>query len=350
MYNFIKGYFAADGCVDDRGNTIKISSVNPDSLQFIRNACAILGIRCSKVTTNIHKNGFNGDFLLSDLYLYKSCLTESFFINPKHRERFLKAEKKRIEYTSVRSVTISDRYEDVYCVVEPETHTFTLGGFEISGNCVGFAWGRWRELLGKKHNLSCSDAERWYGKNDGYKRGKTPKIGAVICWRKGRADTDSDGMGHVAIVEQVNSDGSVLCSNSAYYSTYFWLSTHKPPYSFGGYTFQGFIYNPVEYKQGRYIDEDGEFGFESTVSMQMWMGTEADGEISNQLSFNKAFQAYLKECGYNPSLTGYIDKKTVIAWQTWLVKTQGFKIDIDGYFGPQSAKAMQRFLNIVLNR
>ena len=256
---------------------------------------------------------------------------------------------------------------------------YTAGGYnyciKINGNsclpnCVGFAWGRWRELLGKKHNLSCSDAERWYGKNDGYKRGKTPKIGAVICWRKGRADTDSDGMGHVAIVEQVNQDGSVLCSNSAYYSTYFWLSTHKPPYSFGGYTFQGFIYNPIEYKQGRYIDEDGEFGFESTVSMQMWMGTEADGEISNQLSFNKeyfpaittckwgkggsllikTFQAYLKKCGYNPSLTGYIDKKTVIAWQTWLVKTQGFKIDIDGYFGPQSAKAMQRFLNIVLNR
>ena len=254
---------------------------------------------------------------------------------------------------------------------------YTAGGYnyciKIYGNsclpnCVGYAWGRWRELLGKKHNLSCSDAERWYGKNDGYKRGTTPKLGAVICWRKGRADTDSDGMGHVAIVEKINADGSITCSNSAYYSTRFWLSTHKPPYHFSGYTFQGFIYNPINYdiNPGK-LDVDGEFGVLSVKATQKWLGTTQDGIISDQnksiktyapaiLSYDldgggsamiRTFQKYLKKNGFAVTVNGYVDKQTVIAWQKWLNR-QGYPVDVDGYFGEESAMAMQKFLNRVL--
>lgn len=254
---------------------------------------------------------------------------------------------------------------------------YTAGGYnyciKIYGNsclpnCVGYAWGRWRELLGKKHNLSCSDAERWYGKNDGYKRGTTPKLGAVICWRKGRADTDADGMGHVAIVEKINADGSITCSNSAYYSTRFWLSTHKPPYHFSGYTFQGFIYNPINYdvNPGK-LDVDGEFGVLSVKATQKWLGTVQDGIISDQnksiktyapaiLSYDldgggsamiRTFQNYLKKNGYAITVNGYVDKQTVIAWQKWLNR-QGYPIKVDGYFGEESAMAMQKFLNRVL--
>lgn len=119
-------------------------------------------------------------------------------------------------------------------------------------NCVGYAWGRWRELLGKKHNLSRGNAENWYGNTkDGYKRGSTPKLGAVICWRKGKAGVSSDGAGHVAIVEKINSDGSILTSNSAYGSTRFYTKTLKKTnnyYMGSKYTFQGFIYLPKEFK------------------------------------------------------------------------------------------------------
>lgn len=132
---------------------------------------------------------------------------------------------------------------------------YTAGGYnyciKIYGdsclpNCVGYAWGRWRELLNKKHNLSCRNAELWYGNTaDGYKRGETPKLGAVICW-EGKGDL----AGHVAIVEKVNSDGSIVTSNSGYKSTYFYTSTIKPPYNIGSnYKFQGFIYNPNNYEE-----------------------------------------------------------------------------------------------------
>lgn len=113
-------------------------------------------------------------------------------------------------------------------------------------NCVGYAWGRWIELLGHAPKLSRGNAENWYGYNDGYDRGNKPKLGAVICWRKGLAGNAADGAGHVAIVEQIKADGTVVTSNSGYGGTRFWIQTIKPPYNIGtNYHFQGFIYNPT---------------------------------------------------------------------------------------------------------
>lgn len=123
-------------------------------------------------------------------------------------------------------------------------------------NCVGYAWGRWYELLGEKPKLSRGNAENWYpNTSDGYKRGSTPKVGAVICWRKGKEYNSADGAGHVAIVEHVYSDKSILISQSAYGGKRFTTKTLKPPYSYGSaYTLQGFIYPPVNFTPEIKID------------------------------------------------------------------------------------------------
>ena len=128
-------------------------------------------------------------------------------------------------------------------------HCLYIGNKSCLPNCVGYAWGRWRELLGENPKLSIQNAEQWWTHKDGYERGQTPKLGAVICWRKGSATNSKDGAGHVAIVEQINQDGSIVTSNSGYKSTRFYLKTLKPPYSLGGsYTLQGFIYIPINYE------------------------------------------------------------------------------------------------------
>ena len=99
--------------------------------------------------------------------------------------------------------------------------------------------------MGRYHKLSRANAEDWYGYNDGYERGQTPKLGAVICWRKGNIKNASDGCGHVAVVEKIDSDGTITTSNSGWNSTTFYLKTIKKPYEIGGtYHFQGFIYPP----------------------------------------------------------------------------------------------------------
>jgi len=115
-------------------------------------------------------------------------------------------------------------------------------------NCVGYAWGRFYEITGKRPALSRANAENWWGYTaDGYKRSQTPVEGAVICWRKGQAGNGNDGAGHVAIVEEVKSNGDVVTSNSAYSGTRFYMQTvtKASGYSIGSaYTFQGFILPP----------------------------------------------------------------------------------------------------------
>lgn len=115
-------------------------------------------------------------------------------------------------------------------------------------NCVGYAWGRAYEIMGSRPTLSKSNAENWFGNtSDGYTRGQTPKVASIICWAKGVVGDGSDGEGHVAVVEKVNSDGSILTSNSAYGGKRFYTKEFSKGYSISGYTFQGFIYLPVSY-------------------------------------------------------------------------------------------------------
>lgn len=122
-------------------------------------------------------------------------------------------------------------------------------------NCVGYVWSRWLEILGEKHNLPRVNAEDWYGNtSDGYKRGKKPKVGAVICWRAGRLWNENDGAGHVAIVEEVKSNGDIVTSESVYGGARFRQKTYTKKsnyYLAGGYEFQGFIYIPCEFKVER---------------------------------------------------------------------------------------------------
>ena len=113
-------------------------------------------------------------------------------------------------------------------------------------NCVGYAYGRFMEEAGRTScALSRANAENWYGYTaDGYKRGSKPKLGAVLCWRRGQANNGSDGAGHVAIVEKIEGN-KITVSQSAYGGTRWFLSTYTiDKYDHNGLIFQGFIYNP----------------------------------------------------------------------------------------------------------
>ena len=115
-------------------------------------------------------------------------------------------------------------------------------------NCTCYAFGRFWEITGgEMPSLSWANAEDWYAHtSDGYERGTTPKLGAILCWRKGAAGDDSDGAGHVEVVEQINEDGTIITSGSAYNGYLFRRKTRNPTANWDGgeYIFQGFIYNP----------------------------------------------------------------------------------------------------------
>jgi peptidoglycan hydrolase-like protein with peptidoglycan-binding domain len=79
--------------------------------------------------------------------------------------------------------------------------------------------------------------------------GQTPKIGSCMVWQKGNTLSNSDGAGHVAIVEKVVSNTEVYTSESGWNSKPFWNQTRKKGDGNWGqnssYKFLGFIYNPA---------------------------------------------------------------------------------------------------------
>lgn len=123
-------------------------------------------------------------------------------------------------------------------------------------NCTAYCWGRWYELLGEPPDLPLGDGNSWFPTaqemgvyETGTYPGSEPALGAIIC-------TYYDIGGHVAVVEQINEDGSIVTSNSGWQSTYFWTETlypengYVPSWADPGAYVQGFIYLPISYGPG----------------------------------------------------------------------------------------------------
>lgn len=130
-------------------------------------------------------------------------------------------------------------------------YCINISNGQVLPNCVGYAWGRWRELLGEKHNLSRGNAENWWEHKDEYERGSKPRLGAVACWKQGKTGVSSDGAGHVAIVEDYG-DGWIKVSQSNYKGVRFEVVKYYDKgngYENKGLEFQGFIYCPINYEE-----------------------------------------------------------------------------------------------------
>ena len=115
------------------------------------------------------------------------------------------------------------------------------------GNCTWYAFGRFAEILGKYPGGLCSlgNAVTWYWSTS-YKKGQTPKLGAVAVW--GYGGSKHGNPGHVAIVEEIKSNGDIIVSQSGYSTGGWWESKHtkKSHYkmNYNNAVFVGFIYQP----------------------------------------------------------------------------------------------------------
>lgn len=130
------------------------------------------------------------------------------------------------------------------------------GGYTLP-NCVALIHAEWlkilRSALGEaaakeyESKLCRNNAAVYWGyTQDGFKRGQTPKLGAIACWSGGKS-----GAGHVALVTAVSGNNWIgrasNYSGSAFYTcSYTYSSTYKY-YLGSSYTFQGFIYPPVDF-------------------------------------------------------------------------------------------------------
>ena len=114
---------------------------------------------------------------------------------------------------------------------------FYASGFE--GQCTWYSWGRAYEILGSRPKLSTGNANAWYNYNVSkgyYSYGSEARIGAVACW------TGSGYIGHVAVVEAIDSDGTVWVSNCNHNHDKTFHYDRLSSIKVSGGTFQGFIY------------------------------------------------------------------------------------------------------------
>ena len=135
----------------------------------------------------------------------------------------------------------------------------TIAGANVLCNCVGYANGRFNEIINDpnlkgvylpfKYQLVCN-AENFIeaAKKQGLKVSSVPKKGGIMVWQKGKTLGGGDGAGHVAIVEEVIDDDTIMTSESGYNA--FAFKTLKRTNKNGrwgmaeAYKFRGCIVNP----------------------------------------------------------------------------------------------------------
>lgn len=256
----------------------------------------------------------------------------------------------------------------------------TISGANVLCNCVGYANGRFNEIITDpnlkgiamkfNYQLVCN-AENFIesAKRQGLKISSKPVVGGIMVWQKGDTLGGGDGAGHVAVVEEIFSDGSITTSESGYGAWAF--KVIKRTNSNGrwgqasGYKFRGCIINPsvkdtkpTEVK----IDVDGIGGKATITAMQNYFGVSADGVISNQNKNLKRYYPSIKSVtfGDGGSVTikklqkwlgvdrdGILGMQTCTAWQKKLIE-YGYlpkSTKKDGIFNAKCMKAWQEFLN-----
>jgi hypothetical protein len=134
LYGWLAGYFAADGHVCKRNGSCIIRSANRDSITHVRQVCHILGIETTQITEATRDNAYKSQHTMYTTILKAADLTERFFLITKHRKRFNAIIRHNQAYWRVVSVEPAGQ-EEVFCCTVPETGSFCLEDFILTGNC-----------------------------------------------------------------------------------------------------------------------------------------------------------------------------------------------------------------------
>ena len=220
----------------------------------------------------------------------------------------------------------------------------TIPGANVLCNCVGYANGRFNEIildpnlkgldLRFKYQLVCN-AENFIesAKRYGLKISSRPTLGGIMVWMKGGSLSSWDGAGHAAVVEQINSDGSIITSESGWASYAF--RRIKRSNSNGrwgmssGYTFRGCIINPSIGS----VTAPGNKVSKYTGTLPT--STLRRGSRGTQV---KRLQMFLNWYGNNLETDGIFGPATQTAVYQFQ-KENG--LDVDGIVGPRTRKAMK---------
>lgn len=129
---FILGLIAADGNV--RGS-VRIHNKDEQTLQAIRDLALYAGFATASIYLDREVSPFDG----SEKPVY--CLTlRQFSFKPddfvlQHQRESFKVARRNVRTVAVRHVEETNLVEEVYCCIEPETHTVVIEGGILTGQC-----------------------------------------------------------------------------------------------------------------------------------------------------------------------------------------------------------------------
>lgn len=248
-----------------------------------------------------------------------------------------------------------------------------ISGLTVLDNCVGWANSRFNQIINDpnlegvvkkfKYQLVC-DAEDFIesAKRQGLKISPTPIEGGIMVWQKGPTLNPGDGAGHVAVVERVYDDGTILTSESGWASWTFKTVRRNNANGRWGqnsyYKFRGCIINPAV-KDPKVVPVppltvDGIGGTCTVRAMQRFFGTLQDGVLSGQNKSCAKYYPALKAVEYGSGGSSCVKKLQkwlgITADGVWGEKTskalqKKLGVSVDGIFGTNSMKAWQKFLN-----
>lgn len=228
--------------------------------------------------------------------------------------------------------------------------------YSVLPNCVGYAHGRSLEIMGATE--ACSEiptcnAEDWNDVSK-WEHGQSPKLGAIACWRSGKNWDGSDGCGHVAIVEEVYTDGSFLVSESGWSGFYF--RTRKIPankFYGSGLTFECFLYNPYadrnyeEVKAPTAKEEIGAIDYKKYLPKRGYIQKGDNLELVGRIAefMYRMFPLYTKKAAlgniYGPNMIAAITEfqRRIVGMKLPSGGTY-LRSEVDGILGPKTLEAL----------
>ena len=238
-----------------------------------------------------------------------------------------------------RRTTAPESWNNYYynAAYNPYTYETYVRNADLIGECTWYVWGRAYEILGYRPNISNRYAKDFYAYNlnsGAYPYGNEPKLGAIACFAP---HNHAHWTGHVAIVEAVGTDGSVILSEYNFVSRHAFSANRYLNPTEARTWVQGYIYlrpddpvipDHIPGPVGGSDDDiaDGDYTIRSDVAEGRSLGWEGDGNTNGQ---NVCLKDYFKNGDYVWTLERQSD-------DSFIVKTkQGGKL-LDILGGPYS--------------
>jgi hypothetical protein len=145
LYGWAAGYFAADGSVTN--GMLRLVSVSKENLERFEEICARIGIGTNPIKVWKMSGSLSSSEFLYAISLVPSTVPVEFMVHEGKRQKFIEYlnsltsedsyayQKNRARNWRVESIEETDREEEVYCAIVPNTHSFTLANDILTGNC-----------------------------------------------------------------------------------------------------------------------------------------------------------------------------------------------------------------------